>query len=267
MVWLMQLFALLAGVGRGLGRWCLSWWRIVHLGAVILVLALSPSSYRRERWPMLALHIYQATAPVLLWFTALSALFGVVLIRIVVVTATGFGLSQYAVEMVVRVLVLELIPLAAALFVAMRCSIRQAGEILTLRREGVFEQLQAQGKDALHWLVLPRALAGIFSVLTLVAVSSLVALLLGYLNIHGFNPWAIAAYTHMVGRVFSPEVTLIFGFKTFFFALTVALVPLASSLYDPVDPAQRTSSELQLMVRLFLALLMIQMISLLGAYV
>ncbi len=266
MVWLKQFFALGSGMGRGLLHWCLNWWRIVHLGAVILVLAVSPASYRRERWPMLALHIYQATAPVLLWFTALSALFGVVLIRIVVVTATGLGLTQYAVEMVVRVLVLELIPLAAALFVALRCSIGQAGEILTLRRQGAFEQLQAEGKDALHWLVLPRALAGIFSVLTLVAVSSLVALLLGYINIYGFSPWAIDAYTHLVGRVFSPEVTLIFVFKTFFFALIVALVPLASSLYDPVDPSQRASTELQLLLRLFLALLLIQMVSLLGNY-
>ena len=266
MVWLVQFFALLVGLARGLGRWCLNWWRIIHLGAVILVLALSPSSYSRQRWPVLATHVYQATAPVLLWFIALSALFGVVLIRIVVVTATGMGLSQYAVEMVVRVLVLELIPLAAALFVALRCSIGQAEEILNLRRQGVFEQLQAEGKDALHWLVLPRALAGIFAVFTLVALSALVSLLLAYLNIYGLSPWALDAYLHLVGRVFSPEVTLIFAFKTFFFALTVALVPLASSLYDPVDPGQRASTELQLLMRLFMALLLIQLVSLLGNY-
>ena len=83
--------------------------------------------------------------------------------------------------------------------------------------------MQAEGKDALHWLVLPRALAGIFAVFTLVALSALVSLLLAYLNIYGLSPWAIDAYLHLVGRVFSPEVTLIFAFKTFFFALTVAL--------------------------------------------
>ena len=56
------------------------------------------------------------------------------------------------------------------------------------------------------------------------------------------------------------------AFKTFFFALTVALVPLASSLYDPVDPGQRASTELQLLMRLFMALLLIQLVSLLGNY-
>jgi len=46
----------------------------------------------------------------------------------------------------------------------------------------------------------------------------------------------------------------------------VALVPLASSLYDPVDPGQRASTELQLLMRLFMALLLIQLVSLLGNY-
>ena len=43
----------------------------------------------------------------------LSALISLVLIRIVVVTALSYGLSQFAVQMVVRVLVLELIPTTA----------------------------------------------------------------------------------------------------------------------------------------------------------
>ena len=54
------------------------------------------------------------------WFTALSALVSLVIIRIVLVTALSYGLSRFALEMVVRVLVLELIPLSAALFVALR---------------------------------------------------------------------------------------------------------------------------------------------------
>jgi phospholipid/cholesterol/gamma-HCH transport system permease protein len=45
-----------------------------------------------------------------------------VVIHIVVVTAASYGLSQYALEMVVRVLVLELIPLVAALFVAVNAA-------------------------------------------------------------------------------------------------------------------------------------------------
>ena len=256
----------LADWGRSGVRWLINWWQIIHLGAVILVLAVSPSSYRRDRWPALARHLYLATAPLLLGFTLLSALLGLVLIRIVVVTAMSYGLSQYAVEMVVRVLVLELIPLGAALFVALRITLPQGAELRRLRLSGEFDNMAAQGRDVLHEMVLPRALAGMFSVFMLAVLSCVVSVVLAYINIYGFNPWGLPTYTRMVGQVFNPVVTLIFVFKTFFFALTVALIPLASSLYEAPNPSRVATAELQALVRMFLSLLMIQLVSLMGNY-
>lgn len=258
--------AQLTDLARSAARWASNWWRIVHLGALILVLAVSPGSYGRSFWPLLARQIYLSTAPVLLWFTILSSLLGLVLIRIVVVTALSYGLSQYAVEMVVRVLVLEIIPLGAALFVAMRCTIPQGGEVLALREQGELQRLRDAGQDPVRWVVLPRALAGMFSVVTLAAVSCVVALVLAYLTIYGFNPWALETYTRMVGQVFSPVVTLIFTFKTVFFALAVSLIPMASSLFDPPQADQRARSELQTLVRMSLVLLFIEAVSLMGNY-
>ncbi|HVL43756.1 MAG TPA: ABC transporter permease, partial [Acidovorax sp.] len=89
-------------------RWAVAWWRILYLGAVVLVLVLSPSSYGKGTRRALARHLYLDTAPVLLGFTVLAALISLVLTRIVVVTALSYGLSRYALEMVIRVLVLEL---------------------------------------------------------------------------------------------------------------------------------------------------------------
>ena len=249
-----------------LWRWLAQWWRVVHLGAVILVLALTPSSYRQGVWLAVATQLVRSTGPMLLWFTLLMALFGLVLIRIVVVTAQSYGLSQYAVEMVVRVLVLELIPLAAGLFVALRLAIPLGAELLALREQGRFVAEQAAGRDPLRWLVLPRALACMGSVLLLVSVSGLVALVLTYWSLHGFTPWALGSYTRQVGQVFHPAISLIFAFKTVAFALAVALLPLASGLFDPAGRGQRESAELQSLVRLSLVLLLIEAISLLGNY-
>ena len=80
-------------------RWALAWWRILYLGAVVLVLVLSPSSYVKGTRRALARHLYLDTAPVLLGFTVLAALISLVLTRIVVVTALSYGLSRYALEM------------------------------------------------------------------------------------------------------------------------------------------------------------------------
>lgn len=41
----------------------------------------------------------------LLWSSLLSALISLVIIRIILVTAVSYGLSQYALEMLIRVLI------------------------------------------------------------------------------------------------------------------------------------------------------------------
>ena len=74
-------------LGRTVQRWALAWGRIFYLGAVVLVLVLSPSSYGPVSRRTLARHIYLDTAPVLIGLTALAALLCVVVTRIVVVAA------------------------------------------------------------------------------------------------------------------------------------------------------------------------------------
>jgi phospholipid/cholesterol/gamma-HCH transport system permease protein len=112
--------SVLVDLGRSALQWFAGWWQIVLFSARILVLALSPSSYDGANRAAMARHLYMDTAPVLLWFTVLTSLISLVIIHIVVVTSISYGLSRYALEMVVRVLVLELIPLTAAMFVALR---------------------------------------------------------------------------------------------------------------------------------------------------
>jgi phospholipid/cholesterol/gamma-HCH transport system permease protein len=261
-----SLQGLLGGAGRALRQWLSVSWRMLQTGALVLALALSPSSYRRGLRAALARHIYLGTAPLLPWFTVLVALLSLVLIRIVVVTAQSYGLSQYALEMVVRVLVLELIPLTAALFVAVRYALPSGAALSALRARDGFAALRRQGLDPLVMEVVPRVLTGVFAVLTLAAINCLVSLVLAYLTVYGFTPWGFAAYTHTVGQVFSPAVSLIFALKTLCFSLAVSLIPMVSSLYDPPPARAQSLPELQGLVRMFGVILAVEVASLLGNY-
>jgi phospholipid/cholesterol/gamma-HCH transport system permease protein len=253
-------------VGRGVFRWFAGWWRIVHLGAMLLVLALSPSSYRGAHRAELARHLYLDTAPLLGWFSVLTALISLVLIRIVLVTAVSYGLTQFALEMLVRVLVLELIPLTAAIFVALRCSLPNGAEIAQMRARGEFDAQEARGADPLRDEVLPRVVSGMFAVLLLAAIASVVALVLTYVMAHGFGLGALEGFTRRVGHVFTPAVTTIFVLKTLFLSLAVALIPIASVLYELPRLRSRTSGELAALVRLFMVILVIEIVSLVGNY-
>lgn len=240
---------------------------LLRMGALMAVLALSPASYRvpatRES---VMRHLVRATLPLLTWFLVLSALASLVLIRIVVATAASYGLSQYALEVLVRTLVLELIPLYAALFVALRHAMPDAQQVRALlaRRRQAVTAPDAHAAVALA--LFPRALASGFAVLLLAGLAGVVALLLSYLTVYGFSPWGLPAYTHAVGSVFSPSVSLIFALKTGLFALAVAVVPLAAAARPDAAGRFRRQSDMAAFARLFSALLLIEIGSLLGNY-
>ncbi len=252
--------------GRVRAGWS-AWRQVLLLAAQILVLAFMPSSYRKGHQRREVLRcLYAATAPLLTWFLVLSALISLVLIRIVVATATSYGLSQYALEVLVRTLVLELIPLYAALFVALRYAMPGAQRIRRLLGDQQRKGIEHADQLLLRTELLPRALATVFSVLLLAAVACVVALVLTYFTVYGFSPWGLPAYTRGVGSVFTPAVTLIFGLKTLFFSLAVAVVPLAAAAQRDGEGRYSRRSDISEFARLFSVVLLIEVISLLGNY-
>ncbi len=260
----------MGGLARACLRLAANWWGLIHFGAMALVMALSPSTYDRDNRAVIARYIYTSTWQVLLWFTVLCSLISLVLIRIVVVTALSYGLSQYALEMVVRVLVLELIPLSAALFVVLRSGMITSSELAIRQRRGELSALQQAGRDPMRSELVPRVIATAFSVVTLAAVSSLVVLVLAYTAVYGLSPWGFAEYTRVVGRVFSPSVTLLFALKTGLFSLAVAVIPIASALQVPQLSREAVDESVpvpQGTVRLFLVLVLIEGASLAIKYI
>ena len=256
----------LAELARAARHSLAAWWGIARLAAQMLEMALSPSTYSGENWRALAHHIVRDTAPVLAGFTVLSTLISLIVIQIVLVTALSYGLTQYALEMMVRVLVLELIPITAALFAALRCSIPHAAELATLRAQGAWDAAVRAGADPMRREVLPRVAAGMFNALMLAAVSCTVTLVVAYLSVYGPVASGLPAYTRTVGHVFNPAVSLILSLKIVFLGAAVALVPVASVL-DAVRPTRRqTSVELQGLVRMFMVILLIEAASLVGNY-
>lgn len=251
-----------------LRRYLASWWSMIHLGAVALVMALSPSTYSRANRLAASRHIYASSWQVLPWFTVLSALISLVIIRIVLVTALSYGLSRYALEMVVRVLVLELIPLSAAMFAALRSSMAFDAAAVGLARGGL--PAPAAGAEALRQLrrdLVPQVIANAFAVLSLAMVSSVIVLVLAYLNVYGLSPWGLPDYTRTVGRVFNPVVTVGFALKTVLFGMSVAVIPTAAVLDQQRYPRKLASNVQPGALRLLFVLLLIEAGSLAIKYI
>lgn len=243
----------------------ISWWMVLDFGAQVLVLMLAPSSYRRAQRRVIYRQLHAATLPGLPVFMALSMLLSVIIIRIVLVTAASYGLSQYALDVLIRTLVIELLPLFVALYVALRYSMPAGEDVAHMRRSGRLRALWQAGGDPARDELMPRVLGGLFAITLLAAIGCVQALVLTYLMVYGFTNWGLATYTRAFGQTFTPAVTLIFCMKTFFFSLAVAIMPIAP-YPRRAGQVQRQRDDLRQLGRLFTVVLLIEVASLIGTY-
>jgi phospholipid/cholesterol/gamma-HCH transport system permease protein len=242
-----------------------SWRRLLRFGGYATVAALSPSSYGAAARAIAVRQIYLTAWRVLPWYLAFSALLSVVIVDIVHSTASAHGLSPYALEMVLRVLILELIPLLTALFVALRSGAAIGAEVALLAVSGDLEESGAS--NPLHAELVPRIAGAALSVGSLTTLGCLVAVVLSYLAFYGFNASGAAEFTRIVANVFDGPELASFLFKCLLFGLAVAIIPAATAL-EAERGVMRSLPAVVLggLVKLFFAILVIEAASLVVKY-
>ena len=224
-------------------RWVLGSLRLWWHGAELCVHCLSPGLYFGSNGARVREQIYQATWPLIAGYSVLTGLLSVVIIRIVLAAAADYGLSQFALNLLIRTLVLEVVPLLAATYVALRSSTVQG----------------ASARSAID--AAATAVGAAFAVCFLAVTSAVLVSGIAYLSVFGLSPWGGPAFTALVGAIFSPTTALVLVLKTVFFAGAVAVVPLVSARrhIPEVSPSRRFA-------RLFGMLLLIELLSLVGNY-
>lgn len=237
-----------------------SWLRAIHFGAVAVVTALSPSTYDRDARQVAARQIHFSAWQALPGFMLACALLSFVLVRIVIGTAQNYGLPQYALELTVRVLVLELIPLFAALFVALRSGATISTEVTLMHIDGEFERLARAGRDPLAAELVPRAIGSLVAVMLLTYVNGVVALALAYLELYGLSPWAIGTFVRVTGHVFDPVIVAGFVMKTMLFGAAAGAIPIGAALGIRRDRAHAPGAVRRGMVRLGIVLGLIEIV-------
>jgi hypothetical protein len=83
-----------------------------------------------------------------------------------------------------------------------------------MQASGELDEMRERGVEPVRREVLPRVVAGMFSGITLAALSCVVALVVAYMATYGFALSGLAAYTRLFGQVFSPSVTVVLSPST-----------------------------------------------------
>lgn len=252
---------------RPLLDWLTGWARAVRFASLALAAAMSPSAYRAATRDVALKQIYFTAWQILPGFTLFTTLFSLVVIEISVSAARGFGLAQHALELVMRALVLEVIPLVTALFVALRSGAAIATEIALMQASGELDRMQAAREDPLEREFVPRVAAAALSVFSLTVVSCAIALALAYAAMYGMSPHGFADFTRVVALVFGPAALGGFVLKCLVFGGLVAVIPIAAGLHASPRLKSVPVVVLDGMVRLFFALGAVEVLALAVKYV
>lgn len=232
--------------------------RRTGFAAIAFATALSPSAYDPAARRLAARQIYFSAWQSLPGFTLVSALVSWVLIRIVIRSSNDYGLSEYALELTVRVLVLELIPLFAALYVGLRSGAAINTQVVLMHIRGELEAQQRAGRDPLRHELVPRVIGSAVAVMLLSFLNCAVALLLTYYEMYGISPWGLPQFLRITGEVFAPVADIGLGIKTLLFGVAVAVIPITSALAVPRRERMAPVAVLRGMVGLVLALVAIE---------
>lgn len=119
-------------------------------------------------------------------------------------------------SVMVGVIVREIAPLLTALIVIARSGTAVASEIGAMRVNREIEALEAMGIHPLSYVVFPRLVGGIISVICLAIYFVLVAAFGGYLVNNLLHSLPIAFYLDSLARAFSREDVALFLLKNFF---------------------------------------------------
>lgn len=247
--------------------WFRAWGRAMRFALLAGAAALSRAAYTRRARTVATQQVYLAAWQVLPGFMLFIALLGIVVTEITVRVARDFGLGAYALELVFRVLVLEVIPLVTALFIALRSGAAINTEIALMRVTGEFEEMRSAGVDPFEREFFPRIVAAALSALALTVLGCVLVMIIAYSAMYGLSPWGFADYTRSVARVFSPAALGGFALKCLAFGAAVAVIPIAAGLDATRDIKSAPDAVTGGMVRLFFALGLIEILALAAKYV
>ena len=245
-----------------------SWRRLLRFAGFATAAALSPSAYGPVARAVAVRQIHLTAWRILPGYLATATLLSLLLIEVVVTSARQYGVAQYSLELVLRVLVLELVPLLTALFVALRSGAAIGAEIAIMSYRGELDDAEEAGASPLHAELVPRIAGAALSVAALTTFGCAIAVWLSYVVFYGFTPAGLGEFTRIVCTVFDGIELAAFMLKCLLFGLAVAIIPAATALEAERGVIKSLPAVvLGGLVKLYFVILAIEVASLAAKYV
>ena len=254
-------------LGAKVSQWFIIAYTLFAFLARAVRFLLHPSTWNRATFDVVVKQVYFTAVQVLPIFLTFALLISWLMINIILNTAREYGLTEFATEMAIRVLILELLPFLTVLFIALRSGSAINTEVALMRVHKELDALEHCQVSPMQFEFLPRLIGGIISMLTLAGLACLLTLGLTYLSIYGFNMAGFDFFNQTVAKIFTPLVVGGFFVKSVLFGLVVTLIPIITGLETPRKLFMVPVSVLRGMMRVFFAIVAIEGASLALQYI
>ena len=218
------------------------------------------SSAMRE---VLVNQIYFTSVQILPVFIIVSVFFGSLLIGIVFTMLKDLGLTEFIGHVLMGLIVTELSPFLTVLLITLRSASAINTEMAVMKVNRELKTLETFRIDIVDYLLAPRVLNGIISIVLLSSLFSIVLLISGILFaklIFGMN---VDVYTNMVLNSTDFSDIIIMLFKCAIYGFFITLIPIRFGLRASHELTSIPVAVSRGMVNVFAAILLIEVLSLL----
>jgi phospholipid/cholesterol/gamma-HCH transport system permease protein len=192
-----------------------------------------------------------------------SILFGSLLIGVVFKIIMDLGLANYLGKILVGLLVIELAPLITALLIALRSGSAINAEIAVMKVNREMRTLEAFNIDVIDYLFIPRIVNGIVSVVLLSSLFSIVVVVSGLLFANIFFGMSAAVYAGVLLDSANSGDLILSIVKASTFGFFITMIPIRSGFVATDELTSVPITVLRGMVKVFIAILIIEVLSLL----
>ncbi len=224
---------------------------------------LMPSSYNPAMIMVLVKQIYFTAVGILPLFLFMSVVFGSIIIGVVISLAMQYGLQDRIGSILVSFSVDEFAPFFTALLISLRSSTAVNTEIATMKVNHELDTLREYRIDLIDYLFVPRIISGIISVTSLSILFAIIMLASGY--IFAFFTMGMDLYTYkmLLLNAIEPKDMIVLVSKGVAFGFVTMVIPIYSGLNAFDSYTAIPISVLNGMVKLFIAIFVIEVSSLL----
>lgn len=235
---------------------------ILSFAFTILFRMFQKKTYSSAMKMVLVNQIYFTSVQILPLFIGISIIFGSLLIGIVLQIIKNLGLAEYLGRILMGVVVTELSPFVTVLLIALRSSSAINAEIAVMKVNKELRILDTFNIDVIDYLFIPRIINGVVSVVLLSALFSILALASGMLFSKLIFGMSFDVYKNVLlnsANFYDIVISLI---KCCTFGFFITLIPIRSGLSASDDLTSIPVSVLRGMVDVFIAIVFIEVLSL-----